>query len=47
MYPIVPLNINKGLVCLLFNGVAMMAVSLMSPPNEKSIAKLMLTQRSM
>lgn len=46
MFPIVPFNINKGLVALLANAAVMGAVSMMSPPDAKSIAKLMLTRRS-
>ena len=46
MFPLVPFNINKGLVALLLNAVVMVAVSLMSPRDEQSIAKLMLTRKA-
>lgn len=46
MFPIVPFNINKGLVALLANAMVMIPVCLMSPPDAKSIAKLMLTRRA-
>lgn len=46
MFPLVPFNINKGLVSLLANGLTMIFVSMASPADEKSIAKLMLTRRS-
>lgn len=44
LVPIVPFNINKGLVALLVNAVVMIGVSLMSAPDPQSIAKLMLTR---
>jgi len=46
MFPLVPFNINKGLVALLLNAAAMVVVSLMSPRDEQSIAKLMLTRKA-
>jgi len=45
--PVVPYNINKGLVALLINGLVMVVVSLLSAPDAKSIAKLMLTRQPM
>lgn len=45
MFPIVPFNINKGLVAVLCNAMVMIPVSLMAAPNASSIAKLMLTRR--
>ena len=46
MFPIVPFNINKGLVSLLANALTMGFISMLSPVDEKSIAKLMLSRRS-
>ena len=45
LVPIVPFNINKGLIAVLINAIVMIGVSLMSPPDPKSIAKLMLTRK--
>jgi solute:Na+ symporter, SSS family len=41
---IVPYGLNKGMVALLINAVVMVAVSLMSSPDERSIEKLNLTR---
>lgn len=46
IFPLVPFNINKGLVALVLNAVVLVVVSLMSAPDEQSIAKLMLTRRT-
>jgi len=45
MFPLVPFNINKGLVAVMINGLVMIVVSLMAAPDAKSIAKLMITRR--